>query len=114
PEAESFWSAVARPYVSGATVEWTRAFPGARRVELPTYAFDHQRYWLDSTNGRPRRAGPERVDAAESRFWQAVEQQDLGPLPDTLSLHDRPEALHHLLPGLATCPPWRRERSRAD
>ncbi|KJS51153.1 hypothetical protein VM98_38705, partial [Streptomyces rubellomurinus subsp. indigoferus] len=40
PAAESFSSAVARLSVSGATVDWTRAFPGARRVELPTDALD--------------------------------------------------------------------------
>ncbi|KJS52225.1 hypothetical protein VM98_32795, partial [Streptomyces rubellomurinus subsp. indigoferus] len=45
PEVESFWSAMAELYVSGATVDWTRAFPGARRVDLPTYAFEHQRFW---------------------------------------------------------------------
>ncbi|WP_229076820.1 type I polyketide synthase [Actinoplanes sp. DH11] len=27
--------------------DWVKVFPGARRIELPTYAFQHQRYWLD-------------------------------------------------------------------
>ncbi|MFE9425685.1 type I polyketide synthase [Kitasatospora sp. NPDC006697] len=114
PEPESFWSAVAQLYVSGAAVDWTQAFPGARRVALPGYAFDHQRYWLDSTNRRPRRAGADQADAVEARFWEAVEQQDLGTLADTLALHDRRDALHDLLPALAGWRRARRERSTAD
>ncbi|OKH94376.1 beta-ketoacyl synthase [Streptomyces uncialis] len=34
-------------YVRGLEVDWSGMFPGARRVELPTYAFQRQRYWLD-------------------------------------------------------------------
>ncbi|MEU8873696.1 type I polyketide synthase [Streptomyces javensis] len=29
----------------GIPVDWNAVFPGATRVELPTYAFQHQRYW---------------------------------------------------------------------
>jgi acyl transferase domain-containing protein len=34
-------------------VNWSAAFAGPepRRVDLPTYAFQHQRYWLDVTRG---------------------------------------------------------------
>ncbi|MFE9429337.1 type I polyketide synthase, partial [Kitasatospora sp. NPDC006697] len=58
-EAESFWSAVGELYVSGASVDWKQAFPGARRVELPTYAFEHERYWPEPnlTTGDPAGLG---------------------------------------------------------
>ncbi|MEU0692096.1 SDR family NAD(P)-dependent oxidoreductase, partial [Streptomyces uncialis] len=34
-------------FVRGLAVDWSGVFPGARRVELPTYAFQRRRYWLD-------------------------------------------------------------------
>ncbi|MFI6118078.1 SDR family NAD(P)-dependent oxidoreductase, partial [Kitasatospora sp. NPDC051164] len=39
--------AVGRAWERGLGVDWSGAFPGARRVELPTYAFQRSRYWLD-------------------------------------------------------------------
>ncbi|MER7035682.1 acyltransferase domain-containing protein, partial [Streptomyces albidoflavus] len=39
--------AVGRAWERGLGVDWAGAFPGARRVELPTYAFQRNRYWLD-------------------------------------------------------------------
>ncbi|MFI2791118.1 type I polyketide synthase, partial [Kitasatospora sp. NPDC018614] len=49
-EEESFVSALARIWVQGVEVDWSRAFTGmgAARVDLPTYAFQRQRYWLDA------------------------------------------------------------------
>jgi polyketide synthase 7 len=43
----SFYTSMARYFVRGGKVDWQRAFPpGARRVKLPTYAFQRQRYWI--------------------------------------------------------------------
>ncbi|MGW7449386.1 SDR family NAD(P)-dependent oxidoreductase, partial [Kitasatospora sp. NPDC054795] len=39
--------AVGRAWECGLGVDWSGAFPGARRVEVPTYAFQRSRYWLD-------------------------------------------------------------------
>ncbi|HWM02389.1 MAG TPA: SDR family NAD(P)-dependent oxidoreductase [Actinophytocola sp.] len=55
PEARTLLTALARLHACGGHVDWAGVFPGARRVELPTYAFQHRPYWLDSP--RPAAAG---------------------------------------------------------
>ncbi|WP_406312547.1 type I polyketide synthase [Streptosporangium sp. NBC_01639] len=42
--------AISRLYANGVPVNWEAFFTGsgARRVELPTYAFQRQRFWLDA------------------------------------------------------------------
>ncbi|MGC2374531.1 MAG: SDR family NAD(P)-dependent oxidoreductase, partial [Solirubrobacteraceae bacterium] len=48
-EVESLQAALAELWVNGAQVQWARLFAdsNARPVELPTYAFQRERYWLD-------------------------------------------------------------------
>ncbi|HEV2636978.1 MAG TPA: SDR family NAD(P)-dependent oxidoreductase [Actinocrinis sp.] len=45
-------------HAAGVDLPWAGLFPGARRVDLPTYPFDRTRYWLDAA------AGPADVAAA--------------------------------------------------
>ena len=48
-----FVTAVANAYVRGAAVTWPAVVgPVWRHVELPTYAFDRQRYWLEDGERR--------------------------------------------------------------
>ncbi|MEV6863862.1 type I polyketide synthase [Streptosporangium subroseum] len=49
-EVTTLLTAVAELFVSGQRVEWRALFDGtaARPVDLPTYPFQHQRYWLDT------------------------------------------------------------------
>ncbi|GGV64800.1 polyketide synthase [Streptomyces longisporoflavus] len=44
-----FLASLAEVWVQGVDVDWSRALAGAgaRRVDLPTYAFQRKRYWLD-------------------------------------------------------------------
>ncbi|ANZ42374.1 hypothetical protein BBK82_47140 [Lentzea guizhouensis] len=46
-ETTAWLTAVARLHVAGTDVDWAAAFEGtgARRVDIPTYAFDHDHYW---------------------------------------------------------------------
>lgn len=64
PEADSVLSAVGRLFTKGMDVDWAATFDGLdrRRVELPTYGFVRQRYWLGSADDTPAPAlGPERL-----------------------------------------------------
>ncbi|MEZ0094197.1 type I polyketide synthase [Streptacidiphilus sp. EB129] len=97
-------------FAHGAPVDWTAVFGSVLqsvglqctdlpRVELPTYAFQRRRYWLDAA---PVVAGADPVDA---RFWEVVENEDLQALAHTLAVD--PSALEGVLPALHT---WRRDR----
>jgi acyl transferase domain-containing protein len=98
-------------FVAGVAVDWAGLFhgPGVRRVELPTYAFQRRRYWLeDDVVPEPeRRSG---AGADEDRFWQAVEREDLDALIDTLEVADE-KPWKAVLPRLSA---WHRRRHAAS
>jgi acyl transferase domain-containing protein/NADP-dependent 3-hydroxy acid dehydrogenase YdfG/acyl carrier protein len=50
---ERFLTSLGDVWVRGVGVDWQRVFEGseARRMELPTYAFQRKRYWLDVGSG---------------------------------------------------------------
>ncbi|GAB1818690.1 hypothetical protein HerbRD11066_18540 [Herbidospora sp. RD11066] len=41
-------ASLAEAYVRGVPVDWSAVLPVARTVDLPTYAFEHRRFWLDA------------------------------------------------------------------
>ncbi|MBN3930706.1 acyltransferase domain-containing protein, partial [Streptomyces verrucosisporus] len=60
PEERTAWTALARVFVRGAAVDWEAVFEGAggRRIDLPTYAFQRERYWVtDTARAEPDAAG---------------------------------------------------------
>ncbi|MGC5334049.1 type I polyketide synthase [Micromonospora sp. DT62] len=104
-EVATLLGAVARLHCHGVAVRWSRLLPGAGPVDLPTYAFDHQRFWptLDAAPAHASAAAPDDVDSA---FWRAVASGDGDALAGRLGLDaDRP--LRELLPDLDR---WRRQQ----
>ncbi|WP_159045192.1 type I polyketide synthase, partial [Streptomyces avermitilis] len=107
PEPYALVTALAELHVSGAELDWHAFFPGARRVDLPTYAFQQQRYWLEA-----REAETATVDAVDAEFWASVESEDAQSLAATLGLN--PEELDVVVPKLSAWRRRRREQSVVD
>ncbi|MEU7276965.1 type I polyketide synthase, partial [Streptomyces asiaticus] len=113
PEAQALTAALAELHVHGVTVGWEQVFAGrgARKVELPTYAFQRQRYWLEDraeTSG-----GSTAADSVDARFWDAVEREDLEALAEALDVEGS-GSLGELLPALSSYRRQQRERATVD
>jgi acyl transferase domain-containing protein len=52
-EVDALLGSLAQLYVRGGSVDWDALFTGRRRVDLPTYAFQRKRYWLNSSHIAP-------------------------------------------------------------
>ncbi|XTZ19176.1 condensation domain-containing protein [Micromonospora echinospora] len=116
-ETTALVTALARLHVTGTAVDWTGWFTQGgqrpRTVDLPTYAFQKERYWLHDTPPATTVPAAVSASASDERFWAAVEQEDLAGLGEEFRL-DADQPLSALLPRLAR---WRREgqqRSTAD
>ncbi|MFD7507521.1 SDR family NAD(P)-dependent oxidoreductase, partial [Streptomyces sp. NPDC059850] len=108
PEAESLTTALAALHTRGAALDWEAYYAGtgAQRVELPTYAFQHERYWIEvpASVGDVASAGLGSAD--HPLLGAAVE------LPDSdgflfagrLSLHTHPWLADHTVAGTALLP----------
>jgi acyl transferase domain-containing protein/acyl carrier protein len=103
-----FLDGLAGVYVRGTPVDWgSLAGPSRRRVGLPTYAFQRQRYWPESQASEAPAAS-----AAEQRFWDAVAGEDLGALAQTLGSREPLSADMPLGEALALLASWRRNRDQ--
>ncbi|MFF3263921.1 type I polyketide synthase [Streptomyces sp. NPDC002932] len=104
-----FLRSVGAAHAAGASVDWTQVFEGtgARRVELPPYAFQRRRFWPEFQETAAPAADP-----AEAEFWRAVSHQDLDALTEHTGLA-RGE-LEPVLPALSRWHTGRRLRSTLD
>ncbi|NBH10877.1 type I polyketide synthase, partial [Amycolatopsis sp. SID8362] len=107
-EVRSAMTALARLHGSGTSPRWSAVFPESTPAELPGYAFEHSRYWLD--------AGPAAGDVTalgqsapgHPLLGAAVELPDAGTVfTGSLSARTTPWLAEHevlgtpLLPGAA-------------
>ncbi|KIF71644.1 hypothetical protein HY68_28755, partial [Streptomyces sp. AcH 505] len=107
-EEATLVAAVARLHVLGAGPRWSAFFAGtgAQWVDLPTYAFQRDRFWPDSLPGATvPAAAPQESDATDRAFWEAVEQEDFSSLESVLDIEG--DTLSKVLPALLD---WRRNR----
>ncbi|MDQ0841394.1 type I polyketide synthase [Streptomyces sp. V1I6] len=105
PEAETLLTALAQVHVRGIAVDWQAFYgTGAQRVDLPTYAFQRQRYWPEVSQAGSAPVGGT-VDAVDAGFWEAVEREDLASLVTELHVDETP--LGEVVPALSA---WRRRR----
>ncbi len=73
--ASALLTSLGRAHAAGLPIDWTRVLPAGRRVDLPTYAFQHQRYWL-----QPPQVKPRDHDESASANWRY--RVTWAPLPD--------------------------------
>ncbi len=99
-------ASLAEAHVNGVRIDWTAVHDRAEQVELPTYAFQHRRFWAPPMPA-PQAPGVPNGDGAatpaEAAFWAGVENGDVERLAGALDIDG--DRLGELLPALAS---WRR------
>ncbi|MGW0956157.1 type I polyketide synthase, partial [Streptomyces sp. NPDC002545] len=108
PEEHSAVTALARLHTAGVTVDW-KAFhdgTGARTAELPTYAFQHERYWPKATATAVDATGLGLASADHPLLGAAmsVAGSDELLLTGTLSLATHPWLADHSVGGTVLFP----------
>ncbi|MET8912717.1 type I polyketide synthase, partial [Micromonospora sp. NPDC004551] len=111
PEPDALLAALAELHLHGHPVTWPGWFAGtgARRIDLPTYAFQHQRYWASPGAAT---ASAHRPGGADGDFWAAVERGDLPAVASHLAVQDDPDAVAALAPAVPVLSSWRQARQR--
>ena len=100
PEVPAALTGVARMHVSGHGPDWAAVLGGGHQVDLPTYPFQRQRYWLEPAAS---------TGSGDDAFWSAV---DSGTLAEVLNLPEG--AVGDLLPALSAYRAKRQEASTVD
>ncbi|MEH0972254.1 SDR family NAD(P)-dependent oxidoreductase [Micromonospora sp. CPCC 205546] len=122
PETHTLTTAVGRLFTAGAGPDADAYRAGAREVELPTYPFQHQRYWLVPDDS-PADAGGLGLGAADHPLLGAVlalADSQRSVLTGRLSLREQPWLADHavlgtvLLPGAAFVELARRAAEHVD
>ena len=78
PEPNSLMTGLSQAFVSGVGVDWRATLPGAKFVELPTYAFERRRFWLSSDEAAVDAAGLGLVASEHALLGAVVELPSSG------------------------------------
>ncbi|MFI1919554.1 type I polyketide synthase [Nocardia sp. NPDC020380] len=105
-------------HTCGADIDWDAVLSGTggSRVELPTYAFQRSRYWLQAPAIDRAEVGTTGADPVAAGFWTAVESGDVTTVASTLRMTDEETqaSLSAVLPALSSWHRDRRDRSTLD
>uniref|UniRef100_UPI00389B32B4 type I polyketide synthase n=1 Tax=Nonomuraea glycinis TaxID=2047744 RepID=UPI00389B32B4 len=105
-EPDALAACLAAAWVAGAPVDWPALLPRGNRVDLPTYAFERERYWL----GPPARVADLPAvglrEVAHPLLGAEVELAEDGPtmLTGRLSVTDTPWLAEHVVAGAVVLP----------
>jgi acyl transferase domain-containing protein len=118
-EQRELTAAVGRLHDRGVPVDWNAYYGplGARRTDLPTYAFQRTWYWMDETATATGTAAVSAApaDAADTESWNALDtlrDDELPGLADRLGVDA--DALGRVLPAMTAWRNDRREELTAD
>ncbi|MEU3256191.1 SDR family NAD(P)-dependent oxidoreductase, partial [Streptomyces sp. NPDC006997] len=109
PEVEAFAAFLGHAHIAGLPVDWDAFYTGsgAQRVDLPTYAFQRERYWLPSGSVGavdPAAAGLARVDHPVLAAGVRVGDRDEWLFTGRLSTETQPWTAEHVLLGNMVVP----------
>ncbi|PJJ06458.1 acyl transferase domain-containing protein [Streptomyces sp. 2333.5] len=112
-EAQHVVTALAQLHAHGAVLDWAALLPGTRPVDLPTYPFQRQRYWLAATASEAEGVAAPALEGADAQLWDAIERGDSAALAGELAIAGD-ASWDEALTALSSWRRQRRERSVVD
>ncbi|MGW2153939.1 SDR family NAD(P)-dependent oxidoreductase, partial [Nonomuraea sp. NPDC001699] len=106
-EEYALLSALGELHVHGVPIDWPAVIPAGRQIDLPTYAFQRQRYWPDGAGSRVGNVTAAGLTAAGHPLLGAavgLAGTDGVLLTGRLSLRSHPWLADHTVAGTAVVP----------
>jgi amino acid adenylation domain-containing protein len=97
-DGEVLLGALGRLWLAGVPIDWSRLYPGERRrrVPLPTYPFERQKYWIESGiegNGHPSQPARRAAGSIAEELRSLSERLEDDPIAAAKRLQELAQAL---------------------